>query len=83
MATLTIRNVPAELRERLRIRAARHGRSMEAEVRALLARSVWEENDSQGKEDVRDFVRDLYAGRTPQNAAEELIRERRMEAERE
>ena len=83
MATLTIRNVPAELRERLRIRAARHGRSMEAEVRALLARSVWEENDSQGKEDVRDFVRELYAGRTPQNAAEELIRERRMEAERE
>jgi plasmid stability protein len=83
MATLTIRNVPAELREQLRIRAARHGRSMEAEVRALLARSVWEENDSQGKEDVRDFVRDLYSGRTPQNAAEELIRQRRMEAERE
>ena len=83
MATLTIRNVPAELRDRLRIRAARHGRSMEAEVRALLTRSVWEEDDSQEKEDVRDFVRDLYAGRTPQNAAEELIRERRMEAKRE
>jgi len=83
MATLTIRNVPAELRDRLRIRAARHGRSMEAEVRALLARYVWEEDDSQGEEDVRDFVRDLYAGRTPQNTVEELIRERRMEAKRE
>jgi plasmid stability protein len=37
MATLTIRNVDDDLRARLRQRAARHGRSMEAEVRAILA----------------------------------------------
>jgi antitoxin FitA len=36
MATLTIRDVDDELRARLRVRAARHGRSMEAEVRAIL-----------------------------------------------
>jgi plasmid stability protein len=36
MATLTIRNLSDELRGRLRVRAARHGRSMEAEVRAIL-----------------------------------------------
>jgi plasmid stability protein len=36
MATLTIRNVEPALKERLRIRAARNGRSMEAELRALL-----------------------------------------------
>ncbi len=36
MATLTIRDVDDELRARLRIRAAEHGRSMEAEVRAIL-----------------------------------------------
>ena len=36
MATLTIRDVEDELRARLRVRAARHGRSMEAEVRAIL-----------------------------------------------
>ena len=36
MATLTIRNVDAAVKERLRVRAARHGRSMEAEVRAIL-----------------------------------------------
>jgi plasmid stability protein len=37
MATLTIRNVDAELKERLRLRAARHGRSMEAELRHILS----------------------------------------------
>ncbi|MGH7102126.1 MAG: FitA-like ribbon-helix-helix domain-containing protein [Acetobacteraceae bacterium] len=36
MATLTIRNVEANLKERLRVRAARHGRSMEAELRQIL-----------------------------------------------
>lgn len=36
MATLTVRGLDEETRSRLRIRAARHGRSMEAEVRAIL-----------------------------------------------
>jgi antitoxin FitA len=36
MATLTIRNVDAAVKERLRVRAAEHGRSMEAELRAIL-----------------------------------------------
>ena len=36
MPTLTIRNVPDETKSRLRIRAAEHDRSMEAEVRAIL-----------------------------------------------
>lgn len=36
MATLTIRNLDDALRDRLRVRAAQHGRSMEAEVRAIL-----------------------------------------------
>ncbi len=36
MATLTIRDLDEELRAQLRVRAARHGRSMEAEVRAIL-----------------------------------------------
>lgn len=37
MATLTIRNLDDELRTQLRLRAAGHGRSMEAEVRAILS----------------------------------------------
>lgn len=36
MATLTIRDLDDELRVRLRVRAAQHGRSMEAEVREIL-----------------------------------------------
>lgn len=39
MATLTIRDFDDDLKAVLRIRAAEHGRSMEAEVRAIL-RSV-------------------------------------------
>lgn len=37
MATLTIRDFDEVLKARLRVRAAEHGRSMEAEVRAILA----------------------------------------------
>ena len=36
MSTLTIRNVEPLLKERLRVRAAQHGRSMEAELRVIL-----------------------------------------------
>jgi antitoxin FitA len=36
MATLTIRNLDVALKERLRVRAAQHGHSMEAEVRNIL-----------------------------------------------
>ena len=37
---LRIRNLDDRVKERLRVRAARHGRSMEAEVRAILADAV-------------------------------------------
>ena len=40
MAVLTVRNVPDEVHRALRIRAAEHGRSTEAEVRAILANAV-------------------------------------------
>jgi plasmid stability protein len=36
MASLTIRGLDVETHTRLRVAAARHGRSMEAEVRAIL-----------------------------------------------
>jgi plasmid stability protein len=36
MATLNIRNLPDEVHRRLRMRAAAHGRGMEAEARAIL-----------------------------------------------
>jgi plasmid stability protein len=40
MATLTIRNLEPELVERLKALSREHGRSMEAEVRLLLAERV-------------------------------------------
>lgn len=40
MAVLSIRNLSDEVHRRLRLRAARHGRSMEAEARAILAEAV-------------------------------------------
>lgn len=40
MAQLIVRNVPDEVKERLRARAAQHGRSLESEVREILASAV-------------------------------------------
>lgn len=40
MAILTVRNVPEEIHRALRLRAARAGRSTEAEVRAILEAAV-------------------------------------------
>lgn len=40
MASLTIRNVADEIHNRLRVRASRNGRSMEAEARAIIAGAV-------------------------------------------
>ena len=40
MPVLTVRNLPEETHRALRVRAARHGRSTEAEVRAILEEAV-------------------------------------------
>jgi len=40
MAMLTVRNLPDEVHRALRVRAAQHGRSMEAEVREILEVAV-------------------------------------------
>lgn len=48
MAALSIRDLEDDVKERLRIRAAHHGRSMEAEVRAILTQAVRDPDDSDG-----------------------------------
>jgi len=40
MASITIRNVPDDVHRALRVRAARHGRSAEAEIREILEQAV-------------------------------------------
>jgi plasmid stability protein len=48
MAALSIRNLDETVKQRLLLRAARHGRSMEAEARAILTEAVSETADSAG-----------------------------------
>ncbi|MDZ5646659.1 FitA-like ribbon-helix-helix domain-containing protein [Nitrospirillum sp. BR 11828] len=40
MPSITVRNVPDEVHRALRVRAAQHGRSAEAEIRDILERAV-------------------------------------------
>jgi plasmid stability protein len=40
MATVTVRNLPSEVHRALRVRAATHGRSTEAEIRNILESTV-------------------------------------------
>lgn len=40
MVSITVRNVPEEIHRALRVRAVQHGRSAEAEVRAILEQAV-------------------------------------------
>ncbi|MBA3597761.1 MAG: plasmid stabilization protein [Methylibium sp.] len=40
MAMLTVRNIPDQVHRALRMRAAQHGHSMEAEVREILESTV-------------------------------------------
>jgi antitoxin FitA len=42
MASITIRNLDGDLKQRLRVRAAQRGRSMEEEVREILRHAVGE-----------------------------------------
>ena len=48
MAELSIRNLDDQVKEKLRIRAIGHGRSMESEVRAILQGAVNDPRQSDG-----------------------------------
>lgn len=48
MAAVSVRDLDETVRERLRVRAARHGRSMEAEIRAILTEAVSPSTDPRG-----------------------------------
>ncbi|HEX4727769.1 MAG TPA: Arc family DNA-binding protein [Jatrophihabitans sp.] len=47
VAAVSIRGLDDQVRDRLRIRAARHGWSMEAEIRAILVQAVSEPDPSE------------------------------------
>ena len=53
MTAVSIRNLDDAVGEKLRIRAASHGRSMEAEMRAILIAAVQQPDESE------DFINSL------------------------
>lgn len=95
MATLTIRNLPHDVHQSLRARAAANGRSMEAEARLALAQSM---NENTAKEDAktppkanwpeiqaraRRILMAANGGVMPENVVDEWIAEKRIIAARE
>ena len=48
MSAVSIRNLDDRVKDRIRRRAARHGRSMEAEMRIILTEAVSEPEDETG-----------------------------------
>ena len=80
MATLNIRNLPEKVHARLRVRAARAGRSMEAEVRAILSDVCLGDDEPLDPGALQELVDRLYEDARPSGVVEQLIRERRLEA---
>ncbi|MDP2140585.1 MAG: Arc family DNA-binding protein [Gammaproteobacteria bacterium] len=59
MAILTVRNIPEEVHRALRVRAALHGRTMEAEVCEILAAAVKPEERVRVGEALADIGRKI------------------------
>lgn len=55
MAQLLVRNLPDDVKERIRQRAKRHGRSLEAEARAILEDIARNERANVSKRDEEGF----------------------------
>jgi antitoxin FitA len=58
MASLTIRKLDEKTKMRLRLRAARHGRSMEEEARTLLRSALTEDAGARGS--LADAIRTRF-----------------------
>jgi len=82
-ATLTIRNLDDRVKQLLRIRAATHGRAMEAEAREILTRAVLDsaemptrppEGEGRPAGSVCDTVRGIWKGRVTTDEIMSLTR---------
>ena len=83
MAVLNIRNLPEEVHRHLRIRAAKAGRSMEAEARAILAAACLDQTAKKPASALQDLVEEMFGADKPSGVVDDLIEERRREAMRE
>ncbi len=86
MATLTIRNLPDATHQALRERAARHGRSMEEEVRQIIDAAVGppsaDADIAARVAKAQALVREMFGGELPRGRVDAFIAERRAAAER-
>jgi transposase-like protein len=80
VASITVRNLPDEVRKRLRQRAARAGHSMEAEIRDILTVASLADERQASSQGLQEWVEQLYNGRKPDGVVDELIAERRRQA---
>jgi len=84
MAVLNIRKLDPKVHEALRLRAAKAGRSMEAEAREILAQTCTPPpSKAQVVAEVQAAFDRLLGDRRPKSATDDLIKERRREARRE
>lgn len=85
MATLTIRKVPDNVRDGLRVRAAKNGRSLEAEARDILAAASLSKglvkpiDPDKAFAKLRASLRKANKGKMPTGVVDEFLRERRRE----
>jgi plasmid stability protein len=79
MATLTIRNLPEKVRDRIRVRAAKRGVSMEAEVRDILTQAAAERDQNLSVADVQRWIAKNRKQPGPDSDSAALIRDRRRE----
>jgi plasmid stability protein len=81
MATLNIPRLPEDVHAKLRVRAAKAGRSMEAEARLILAEAVRQPGPKPvALARLQGFMLELYGGELPTGVVDDLITERRREA---
>ena len=98
MGTLTVRNIPPQDMSALRIRAAEHGRSMEAEVRDMIRQAAPASprltpprledlppvppEVHARVERAQAMVREAFGGEMPKGRVDAFLAERRAAAER-
>jgi plasmid stability protein len=89
MATLTIRNVDEATHKALRLRAAEKGRSVEEEVRRILAETASSQPEQRKPKTPEEIdaavkrVQELFKPLRGKYSVDQFIREKRAEARRE
>ena len=74
MSSITIRNLDPSVKERLRVRAAEQGHSMEAEARAILQRAL----EPSGRPPARHLYDRIRARFAPLGGADDIELPRRL-----